>query len=96
MRYNLDLSHAEDLPINSLGRRVRTRLYFTSEVYISDDTTSYTTHSHCAMLKHCWLLFWHCCCVNHAASMSLTDTSNTCVLKICMVACAVSEACLCF
>ncbi|CAM9421282.1 unnamed protein product [Chrysoparadoxa australica] len=31
MRYHLDLSHAEDLPINSLGRRVRTRLYFTSE-----------------------------------------------------------------
>jgi hypothetical protein len=39
MRYNLDLSHAEDLPINSLGRRVRTRLYFTSEVY----TTLYIT-----------------------------------------------------
>ncbi|KAG5181367.1 histidine phosphatase superfamily-domain-containing protein [Tribonema minus] len=34
MRYNLDLSHAEDLPINSLGRRVRTRLYFTSESHL--------------------------------------------------------------
>ncbi|CAM9563815.1 unnamed protein product, partial [Phaeothamnion confervicola] len=34
MRYHLDLSHAEDLPINSLGRRVRTRLYFTSESHL--------------------------------------------------------------
>uniref|UniRef100_A0A7S1UJP9 Inositol hexakisphosphate and diphosphoinositol-pentakisphosphate kinase n=1 Tax=Phaeomonas parva TaxID=124430 RepID=A0A7S1UJP9_9STRA len=34
MRYNLDLSHAADLPINSLGRRVRTRLYFTSESHL--------------------------------------------------------------
>lgn len=34
MRYQLDLSHVEDLPINSLGRRVRTRLYFTSESHL--------------------------------------------------------------
>lgn len=34
MRYNLDLSHAADLPINSLGRRVRSRLYFTSESHL--------------------------------------------------------------
>lgn len=34
MRYQLDLSHMEDLPINSLGRRVRTRLYFTSESHL--------------------------------------------------------------
>jgi inositol hexakisphosphate/diphosphoinositol-pentakisphosphate kinase len=34
VRYNLDVAHAEDLPINSLGRRVRTRLYFTSESHL--------------------------------------------------------------
>ncbi|CAM9409508.1 unnamed protein product, partial [Laminaria digitata] len=34
MRYQLDLSHVQDLPINSLGRRVRTRLYFTSESHL--------------------------------------------------------------
>uniref|UniRef100_I2CR97 diphosphoinositol-pentakisphosphate 1-kinase n=1 Tax=Nannochloropsis gaditana (strain CCMP526) TaxID=1093141 RepID=I2CR97_NANGC len=34
VRYNLDLAHADDLPINSLGRRVRTRLYFTSESHL--------------------------------------------------------------
>lgn len=32
--YNLDHSHAEDLLINSLGRCVRTRLYFTSESHL--------------------------------------------------------------
>lgn len=34
MRYMLDHSHAEDLEINSLGRVVRTRLYFTSESHM--------------------------------------------------------------
>lgn len=34
MRYQLDVSNVEDLPINSLGRRVRTRLYFTSESHL--------------------------------------------------------------
>jgi glutathione synthase/RimK-type ligase-like ATP-grasp enzyme len=34
MRYMLDHSHAEDLEINSLGRAVRTRLYFTSESHM--------------------------------------------------------------
>jgi hypothetical protein len=34
MLYKLDSSHAEDLQINSLGRCVRTRLYFTSESHL--------------------------------------------------------------
>ncbi len=34
MRYQLDSSHAEDLAINTLGRCVRTRLYFTSESHL--------------------------------------------------------------
>ncbi|CAM9112148.1 unnamed protein product [Choristocarpus tenellus] len=34
MRFRLDVRHMEDLPINSLGRRVRTRLYFTSESHL--------------------------------------------------------------
>jgi len=34
MRFLLDHSHAEDLEINSLGRVVRTRLYFTSESHM--------------------------------------------------------------
>lgn len=34
MRYQLDLRRMEDLPISSLGRRVRTRLYFTSESHL--------------------------------------------------------------
>ena len=34
MRYLLDHSHADDLEINSLGRAVRTRLYFTSESHM--------------------------------------------------------------
>jgi hypothetical protein len=54
MRYNLDLSHAEDLPINSLGRRVRTRLYFTSEVQLAQKYTLRIVHS--SMLRACSLL----------------------------------------
>jgi hypothetical protein len=34
MRFLLDHSHADDLEINSLGRVVRTRLYFTSESHM--------------------------------------------------------------
>jgi inositol-hexakisphosphate/diphosphoinositol-pentakisphosphate 1-kinase len=34
MHYLLDHSHAEDLDIRSLGRNVRTRLYFTSESHL--------------------------------------------------------------
>lgn len=34
MRYLLDISHADDLNIKSLGRSVRTRLYFTSESHL--------------------------------------------------------------
>ena len=34
MLYQLDESHADDLRINSLGRSVRTRLYFTSESHM--------------------------------------------------------------
>ncbi|CAN0477559.1 unnamed protein product [Laminaria digitata] len=34
MRYQLDLRNIEDLPLSSLGRRVRTRLYFTSESHL--------------------------------------------------------------
>lgn len=34
MRYQLDIDNVEDLPIHSLGRRVRTRLYFTSESHL--------------------------------------------------------------
>ena len=34
MHYCLDESHAEDLQINSIGRCVRTRLYFTSESHL--------------------------------------------------------------
>ena len=34
LHYQIDHSHAEDLAINSLGRSVRTRLYFTSESHL--------------------------------------------------------------
>jgi len=34
MLYRLDESHADDLRINSIGRSVRTRLYFTSESHM--------------------------------------------------------------
>jgi len=34
MRYMIDLSHSADLAINTLGRRIRTRLYFTSESHL--------------------------------------------------------------
>jgi len=34
MRYRLDPSHLDDLDINSVGRHVRTRLYFTSESHL--------------------------------------------------------------
>ncbi len=34
MQYRLDESHAEDLTIKSVGRQVRTRLYFTSESHL--------------------------------------------------------------
>lgn len=34
MRFKLDEAHADDLAINSFGRSVRTRLYFTSESHL--------------------------------------------------------------
>lgn len=34
LRYMIDLSHSADLSINTLGRRIRTRLYFTSESHL--------------------------------------------------------------
>jgi len=34
MRYMINMDYAADLPINTLGRRVRTRLYFTSESHL--------------------------------------------------------------
>ena len=34
MRYMIDMSHSADLAINTLGRRIRTRLYFTSESHL--------------------------------------------------------------
>jgi len=34
LRYMIDLSHSADLAINTLGRRIRTRLYFTSESHL--------------------------------------------------------------
>lgn len=34
MRYMIDMAYSADLPINSMGRRVRTRLYFTSESHL--------------------------------------------------------------
>jgi hypothetical protein len=34
MRYMINLDYSADLPINTMGRRVRTRLYFTSESHL--------------------------------------------------------------
>lgn len=34
MRYLLNMDYSCDLPINSMGRRIRTRLYFTSESHL--------------------------------------------------------------
>lgn len=34
MRYLINMDYSADLPINSLGRRVRSRLYFTSESHL--------------------------------------------------------------
>ena len=34
MRYLINMEHGTDLPINTMGRRVRTRLYFTSESHL--------------------------------------------------------------
>lgn len=34
MRYLINMDYSADLPINSMGRRVRTRLYFTSESHL--------------------------------------------------------------
>ena len=34
MRYLLNLDYSADLPINTMGRRIRTRLYFTSESHL--------------------------------------------------------------
>merc|ERR1719401_1506797 len=34
MRYLLNMDYSSDLPINSMGRRVRSRLYFTSESHL--------------------------------------------------------------
>ena len=34
MRYLINMDYSADLPINSMGRRVRSRLYFTSESHL--------------------------------------------------------------
>ena len=34
MRYLINMDYSSDLPINSMGRRVRSRLYFTSESHL--------------------------------------------------------------
>lgn len=34
MRYLINMDYSSDLPIQSLGRRVRSRLYFTSESHL--------------------------------------------------------------
>lgn len=34
MRYMINMEYAADLPINTMGRRIRTRLYFTSESHL--------------------------------------------------------------
>ncbi|CAB9509992.1 hexakisphosphate and diphosphoinositol-pentakisphosphate kinase [Seminavis robusta] len=34
MRYMINMDYSSDLPINTMGRRVRTRLYFTSESHL--------------------------------------------------------------
>jgi len=34
MRYMINMAYSSDLPINTMGRRVRTRLYFTSESHL--------------------------------------------------------------
>lgn len=34
MRYMINMDYSADLPINSMGRRIRTRLYFTSESHL--------------------------------------------------------------
>ena len=34
MRYLINMEYSADLPINSMGRRVRSRLYFTSESHL--------------------------------------------------------------
>uniref|UniRef100_A0A7S1UZH4 Inositol hexakisphosphate and diphosphoinositol-pentakisphosphate kinase n=2 Tax=Grammatophora oceanica TaxID=210454 RepID=A0A7S1UZH4_9STRA len=34
MRYMINMEYGSDLPINSMGRRIRTRLYFTSESHL--------------------------------------------------------------
>lgn len=34
MRYMINMDYSADLPINTMGRRIRTRLYFTSESHL--------------------------------------------------------------
>jgi Histidine phosphatase superfamily (branch 2) len=34
MRYLINMDYSADLPINTMGRRIRTRLYFTSESHL--------------------------------------------------------------
>ena len=34
MRYMINMNYEADLPINTMGRRIRTRLYFTSESHL--------------------------------------------------------------
>lgn len=34
MRYMINMAYSTDLPINTMGRRIRTRLYFTSESHL--------------------------------------------------------------
>lgn len=69
MRYQLDVSNVEDLPINSLGRRVRTRLYFTSE-----------SHLHTVLNVLRFPMDGYDCVVTDEAKRMLSRTKELCYL----------------
>ncbi|KAL3914527.1 MAG: hypothetical protein SGILL_006070 [Bacillariaceae sp.] len=74
MRYMINMDYSADLPINTMGRRIRTRLYFTSESHL---------HTMLNVLRFAATTPSDCCSspvLSPAGMQFLNDTKEVCYL----------------